>query len=151
MNEANWIMASFTILVAFFTGLVAYFTCRLVEATKEYTEVTKKLLNQSKEAFDQSKEAFENERKALQREAMNRIVSSAVQLDAQFGTFQVQDTNRKNYVRSFASAMLKFLNEVDPDIYEKTLDTLKTWTKTDKGQFYKWIFQGELDKPSTNT
>lgn len=143
MNAAAWIMASFT-------GLVAIFTCLLWRATNKYAETTQKLLEQSKEAFDQSKEAFENERRALQREAMNRIVSSAVQLDAQFRTGGVQDANRPNYVISFASAMLKFLNEVDPDTYRKTLNNLGAWIETEKGQFYKWIFREELDKLSTN-
>ena len=101
---AIWVMAVFTIILAlttFWNG-----------------KITRALLKQTRQAFE--------------IDTFNKIVSSGSQLSAELrDTKNFPQEERPDYVENFAVGMLVTLKNIDPTMFERIGEAIKTWNKTD--------------------
>jgi len=111
-NEATWVMAAFTIILAV--------------ATIWNGKITQNLLKQSKEAFRQARQAFE-------MDTFNKMVSSTSQLNVELRSLEWSDKKRTPYVENFAAGMLITLKNSDPIMFQEISKAIEIWVKTDKG------------------
>ena len=106
--------------------VMATFTIVLAAATIWNGKITQDLLKQSEEASKQAKRALEN---SIFRE----IVSPTLQLNAILRNDRLLWDKRKRtpYIKNFAAGMLITLKNIDPIMFEKISEAIKTWNKTD--------------------
>jgi len=109
-NEANWVIAAFTIV--------------LVVATIWNIKITRVLLKQSEETSRQAK-------RALESSIFREIVSSTLQLNAILRNDKLLGKERTPYINNFVAGMLITLKNIDPIMFEKISEAIKTWNKTD--------------------
>ena len=102
-DKADWVMATFTIVLAL--------------ATIWNIRITQGLLKQSKEAFE--------------IDTFNKIVSSGSQLNAELrDTKNFPQEERPDYIENFAVGMLVTLRNIDPTMFEKIGEAIEIWNKT---------------------
>jgi len=124
MEQATWVIAVFTFVLAVATIWNAW--------------VTRNLLRQSAEAFKQSSTAFDHERKAFRSNIISQIMFSAAQLAG--------NTHTRQYAWSFVRGMMDALNKTDKHTYEKIETALKSWRKGKGGQEFEWIFNAVFEE-----
>lgn len=111
-NEATWVIATFTVVLAI--------------ATIWNIKITQSLLEQSKESSKQS-------RRALEIDVFNKIVSSTGQYNAELRISGMSDPQRTAFVENFATGMLTIVKDIDSIMFQKISKEIKIWNKRDKG------------------
>jgi len=102
-DEPTWVIAAFTII--------------LVLVTLWNAKITQGLLRESRQAFE--------------TDTFNKIVSSTSQLNAVLRKDALMGKERIPYIENFAVGMLVTLNSIDPNMFERIGEAIKTWNKTD--------------------
>lgn len=129
-RKGDWVILFIVLIVIFvlafcFLGPVESFTFVLAVATIWNVKITQGLLRRSEETSVQTRQAFEID-------IFNKIVSSASQLNAELRALKnFPQTERPEYVENFVTGMLATLKDIDPIIFEKIGEAIKTWNKID--------------------
>ena len=123
MEKGDWLILLILFSIIFVLswwlgGPVGGFTFILAVATIWNIRITQGLLKQSKEA--------------IEIDTFNKIVSSGSQLNAELrDTKKFPQEERPDYVENFAVGMLVTLKNIDPTMFERIGEAIKTWNKTD--------------------
>ena len=104
-NEATWVIAAFTVVLAVTTILNGI--------------ITQGLLRQSRQAFEM--------------DTFNKMVSSTSQLNVELRSLKWSSKKRAPYVENFAAGMLITLRNSDPIMFQEISKAIDIWVKTDKG------------------
>ncbi len=104
-EKTDWFIVVFTAALAFTTTLSAI--------------ITRVLLKQTRQAFE--------------IDTFNKIVSSTLQLNAMLRNdwYLCDKEKRTPYIENSAVGMLIALKNIDPDMFKKISEEIRTWNKTD--------------------
>ena len=96
---------------------IVAFSFILAVATIWNGKITRALLKQTRQAFE--------------IDTFNKIVSSTSQLNAELRKDKLMGKERIPYIENFAVGMLVTLKNIDPTMFERIGEAIKTWNKTD--------------------
>ncbi len=121
-----YVFVGIFIVSVYFGKVIGGFTFVLVLVTLWNATITQGLLKRSKEASKQAKRALEN---SIFRE----IVSSTLQLNAILRNdwYFKKKEKRTPYIKNSVAGMLIALENIDPTMFEKISEAIKTWNKMD--------------------
>ena len=92
------------------------FCFMFVVATIRNSKITRARLKQTRQAFE--------------IDTFNKIVSSTSQLNAKLRKDKKMGEERIPYIENFAVGMLVTLKNIDPTMFERIGEAIKTWNKT---------------------